>query len=149
TSRSNAFSTLLRRSSSEPPVALATTVSQPARAVAWAMPSPIWPEPSTPTRRIAITLSFSAVGGLVLPCEPPDALDHLLERGLLSEDRRDAGCTERRTVGFGDDPSQDDRHTDAAFSQQLHEPLHDRAVGPREEREPDHVDVLLQRRLGD
>src|SRR6266700_3577432 len=64
------------------------TVSQPARAVAWAMPRPIWPAPSTPTLRIAITLSSSAVGGLMLPGEPPDALDHLLERGLLSEDHR-------------------------------------------------------------
>ena len=64
-------------------------------------------------------------------------------------DAVDAGLAQALGVGRGDDPADDDRHVDALLAEPAHHLGDQLEVRAGEDREADHVDVLLQRRLGD
>src|SRR3954452_18465527 len=70
----------------------------------------------------------------------------LADRGPGSEDARDTGLAERLDVGVGGDAADGDEDVvETALLEQAADPRYERHVRAREDRQPDDVDVLLQR----
>ena len=79
-----------------------------------------------------------------------DELDDIPHRRTRLEDTVHAKGLEARDVGIRDDPANE--HEDvihALFAQERHQTGHDVVVRAGEDREPDHVGILLQRRRRD
>jgi hypothetical protein len=65
---------------------------------------------------------------------------------LRRVDGRDAGLLQRRDVGLGDDPADDDRRVDAGLLEPVDDRRDELAVRAREDRQADDVDALLEGR---
>ncbi len=104
--------------------------------------------------RAAVRTRAGAQAAAPAPGALADQLDDLAHdlvdvEVLRRVDAGDAGLAQALGVGDGDDPADHDRDLDALLPQQPHHLGDQLQVGAGEDREADHVDVLLQGRLGD
>src|SRR5687767_76886 len=76
-----------------------------------------------------------------------DEVDDVLHRGARQENALDAHLFKLRDVHVGDDAADDDEHVvQALLMQELHDARTDMHVRSGQDRQPDHVGILLQRR---